>query len=249
MSYPIFKNKHLQEALFNPGDYIKFKRINKKNIPQKIILTYQKHALEYFRTKYKGRYKILKLYSYDIYKIKNFGFVRLPGIGSPFAVTAFEEFVALGVKEFINLGTAGGLSHQGIFLCDKAIRDEGTSYHYFPHGMYSYPDKDLTDRFEKSLIGFGLAPERAATWTIDAPYRETKKEIQRYKNEGVATVEMEASALFAVAKYRKVKIAAAFVVSDVLGKKWKPMFHYINIKKIQNKMIDAAVECFAGGKK
>lgn len=54
---------------------------------------------------------------------------------------------------------------------------------------------------------------------------------------------MEAAALFAVAKYRKVRIASVFVVSDLLGKKWLPKFHRFDIKKAQNLLIDAAVEC------
>jgi len=37
---------------------------------------------------------------------------------------------------------------------------------------------------------------------------------------------MEASALFAVAKYRNVDIAAIFSISDSLAElKWKPKFH------------------------
>ena len=54
---------------------------------------------------------------------------------------------------------------------------------------------------------------------------------------------MEISALFVVAKYRKVKIANAFVVSDILGKTWEPKFHEFNIKRALNKLLDAAVEC------
>jgi len=45
---------------------------------------------------------------------------------------------------------------------------------------------------------------------------------------------MEASALFAVAKIRNVKIAAAFVVSDVLGEeKWDPQFDSKHVTKIK----------------
>jgi len=54
---------------------------------------------------------------------------------------------------------------------------------------------------------------------------------------------MEASALFTVAKYRKVKMASAFVVSDVLGEKWDPKFHKMDVKRSLNKLIDAAITC------
>ena len=44
---------------------------------------------------------------------------------------------------------------------------------------------------------------------------ETVEEVKRCSKEGIATVEMEAAGLFAVAKRRKVKAAALFTVSDI----------------------------------
>jgi purine-nucleoside phosphorylase len=88
-------------------------------------------------------------------------------------------------------------------------------------------------------IDFGRKP----TWTIDAPYRETKKEIEKYTKEGIATVDMEASALFALGKVRRVRVAAAFAVSDVLGKKWNPQFEHINLKRSLDSLFDAAFDC------
>ena len=56
--------------------------------------------------------------------------------------------------------------------------------------------------------------------------RETVAEARHYQAEGVATVEMEASALFAVAAFRGVEMGAMFTVSDSLASlKWKPEFH------------------------
>lgn len=168
----------------------------------------------------------------------------MTGIGSPHAATVFEELIALGGKEFLNIGSAGGLSDFGIFLCQKAIRDEGTSYHYLPHGEFTHPNKNLTRKLEKQLIKSKVEFQKAPTWTIDAPYRETIAEIKHYKKTGVKTVEMEASALFAVAKVRKVKIASAFVVSDILGEdKWDPQFNKKHVKQNLNKLFDVAVSC------
>ncbi|MAG52362.1 MAG: purine-nucleoside phosphorylase [Nanoarchaeota archaeon] len=243
MPYPNFKDKHLQEALFHPRDYIKYRKL-KKNLPKKYILTYQGTAKNYFIKKYKPK-RIKNLELVMAYRYKNMGFIFMPGIGSPHAVTALEEMIALGGKEFINIGTAGGLHKQGVFLCIKALRDEGTSYHYLPDGKFSYPDKKLTKELERSIEKLGLKYTEGTTWTIDAPYRETKKEIEHYVKEGISTVEMETSALFTVAKYRKVKIASAFIVSDVLGEKWNPGFHKFDVKRAQNILIDAAVDCLS----
>jgi uridine phosphorylase len=213
-------------------------------LPSKYILTYTPGPLNYFKRKYKGKFKVIEATNrLKIYMIGDVGLIKFGGIGAPHAVTYFEELIAMGGKEFINMGTAGGLQHKGIFLCERAIRDEGTSSHYCAHEKYSYPDRKMTKRLGDSLAKQGMEFERGTTWTIDAPYRETRQEVEHYHKEGVATVEMEASALFAVAQLRKVKIASAFVVSDVLEKKWDPQFHKMDVKKNLNKLVDASISC------
>lgn len=246
MTFPNFKNKHLADALFHPTDYINYRKWDKSQFPSKYLLIYQSTPYRYILRKFRGKYQKITLYSnLSIIKIGKIGVVKMGGIGAPHVTTVFEEIIALGGKQFVNIGTAGGLQHTGIFLCNKAVRDEGTSYHYAPHGKYSYPDKSLTMKLGKFIEKYNLEFTSAPTWTIDAPYRETKKEIAHYKKEGVVTVEMEASALFTVAAVRKVKIAAAFVVSDVLGEKWDPKFHKMDVKKTLNKLVEVGIKCLS----
>jgi purine-nucleoside phosphorylase len=246
MTFPKYKNKHLEEALINPEYYVKYRKYP-KNLPKKYIITFQSSTFNYFKRKYKP--KKVKLYSLlTIYRYKDFGFVKMTGIGSPNAVAVVEELIALGGKTFLIIGTAGGLHHEGIFLCNKALRDEGTSYHYIAHGYFITPDKKLTEKLGKFIKGNGLKYFEGTTWTCDAPYRETRAEVEKYSKKGISTVEMEASALFAVAKYRKVKIAAAFVVSDVMGEKWIPKFHKFNVRRNLNLLIDSAVKCILNKK-
>ncbi len=241
MSYPQFKNKHLEEALFNPEHYTSYAGY-KGYFPKKYIFVYSKRALSYFRKKYHPR-KIKFSSQTDIYKYKTVGLVRMSGIGSPHAVTVIEELIALGGKVFLNIGLAGGLKEDGIFLCGGALRDEGTSHHYLPHDGFVYPDRGLTKKLGESIRKLNLSFSKGLTWTIDAPYRETKKEIEHYSKKGISTVEMEASALFAVGKYRKVKVAAAFVVSDVLKNEWKPRFYEKEVRKNLKLLVDAGVNC------
>ncbi len=244
MAFPKLKNKHLAESLFTAEDFGTYKKWPKNHFPKKIIIFYQNSILKYFKRKYKGKYKKIKLYgNQEILRMGKIGFIKMNGIGAPHAVAFLEELIAGGTREFLNIGTAGGLIEKGVFLCNRAVRDEGTSHHYIADSIYSYPDENLTKKFEKALEKGGIKYTLGSTWTIDAPYRETKREIAHYKNKGILTVEMEASALFAVAKLRKVKIAAAFVVSDILGKnKWDPQFHKINLKKTLNKVLEIGIE-------
>jgi len=245
MTYPKFESKHLEEALFSPEDFIKYRKVKRKNLPKKYILTYGKKGLDYFIRKYKP--KKIEVYSLlTIYLYKDIALVRMTGIGAPNAVTLLEELIALGGKTFLNIGTAGGLHKEGTYLCTKALRDEGTSYHYIPHGEFAHPDEELTDKFRKFLKKIGLDFFEGASWTIDSPYRETRAEVERYSKKGISTVEMESSALFSVAKYRKVKMAASFVVSDLLGKKWLPKFHRFDVEKASNNLLDASIKFLLG---
>lgn len=243
MKYPNYKDKHLEEAFFNPDDYIKYRKFleTHKNLPSKYIIIYYERILNYFKENYD--YEEIDLSGLlTIYKHNDVGVVLMKGIGSPHATTCLEELIALGGKIFLNIGSAGGLNGFGTFLCEKAIRDEGTSHHYEKSEKYSYPDPILKEKLGKSLEKNNIEFKEGTTWTIDTPYRETKAEIDSYRKEGVATVEMEASALFTVAKYRNVKMAAAFVVTDSLNKEYKPMFHADEINNTLNKVFKAGVE-------
>jgi uridine phosphorylase len=162
------------------------------------------------------------------------------GAGAPVAVSTLEELVALGIKSFISIGMAGSLQKNiklgDLVVCEKAIRDEGTSHHYLKPSKYAYASKKITEEIKKSLNNFGIKYTTGVNWTIDAPYRETVAEVKKYQTEGVSTVEMESSALFAAAQYRMVELGTIFVISDSLAElKWQPGFHFKKIRiKLEN---------------
>jgi uridine phosphorylase len=157
------------------------------------------------------------------------GFARLP-IGAPVVAIVMEELAALGVKIFVGVGTAGGLSPglevgQAV-LCSAALRDEGTSHHYAPSGRWAYPDAELLGSLRAALPDAAVGP----SWTTDAPYRETAEEIVAFRGEGILTVDMEASAVFTVGAALGVQTASVFCVSDVLhGEEWEPHFQSPNL--------------------
>jgi uridine phosphorylase len=110
-------------------------------------------------------------------------------------------------------------------VCSKAIRDEGTSHHYVESEKYAYPSDALVETVQQTLREREESFHVGPSWTTDAVYRETKAEIEQYADEGVLTVEMEASAVFTVAAHRGVDAGAMFVVSDYLGPTdWDPHF-------------------------
>lgn len=140
--------------------------------------------------------------------------------GAPLTVATVEELAALGVSKFLLLGTAGSISGKAHFndviLCTKALRDEGTSYHYIRPSMYAFPSRELTQAVFNICSTSGIKLKKGASWTTDAPYMETVSEIHLYQKRNIVTVEMEASAFFAVSKARNLETAAVFSVSDEL---------------------------------
>jgi uridine phosphorylase len=174
------------------------------------------------------------------------GLVRLP-IGAPAAAIAVEVLAARGAELFIGVGTAGAIDERlavgDLVVCSAALRDEGTSYHYAPPEPFALPDPGLTARLRAALPDAVHGP----SWTTDAPYRETAEEVAKYRAEGIVTVEMEASCLFAVAGSVGVPAAAVFTVSDVLhGEQWAPHFDSADVLDGLWTLFEAAEGCLSG---
>ena len=126
-------------------------------------------------------------------------------VGASFAVLLAEQLFASGCRLLISVTSAGQITDNGstpyFVLIDRALRDEGTSYHYLPPSLFAdAPDAALLDRIGEAVSGIpGVALHRGATWTTDAPYRETEVAITSARQQGALAVEMEAAALYAFA--------------------------------------------------
>jgi uridine phosphorylase len=148
-----------------------------------------------------------------------------PGVGAPLVGAFLEEAIECGCRCFVGIGMAGGLVPSltigHVTVPTSAIRDEGTSYHYLPAGRTVDPSPEAVQAIEQTLEKHGVPYVTGATWTTDAPYRETRGKVERRVAEGCITVEMEAAALFAIATFRKVPLGMIFMTSDDLsGEEW-----------------------------
>lgn len=257
MPFPNFKNKHAKNSLVTPKDYLDYARSRgmvPKARPAGLIIAYHRTLMEYILQNHRtrkvkgffGEMFLLREAGNQVAIIGNFG------IGAPNAVIHLEEFIEWGVQRFISVGTAGSLQkdlHVGdLVLCERAIRDEGSSHHYLPASRYAHPSLVLTERIREALQARRLKFVSGTSWTIDTPYRETIAEARRYQKQGVLAVEMEAAALFAVGKYRKAQVAALMSISDsltdALGEvTWKPKFHtrrnLVGLEKVYRVAVDA----------
>ncbi len=144
----------------------------------------------------------------------------LIGVGAPAAVTDLEDIHAMGVNKFIVFGNCGVLDKNiadcGIIIPNKALRSEGTSFHYMPPSVSIDLNKKYTKEFKEILDNLGYTYTEGTTWTTDAFYRETKDIVTKRCNEGAITVEMEASALQAVANFRNFELFIFFYAGDNL---------------------------------
>ena len=91
-----------------------------------------------------------------------------------------------------------------------------------PPGRTVDADAALTRDLVAAIQERGAHCTSGTTWTTDAPYRETLAEVQQYQQEGIKTVEMESSGLFAVGQVRAVQTTSVVVVMDSLATfEWK----------------------------
>ncbi len=125
-------------------------------------------------------------------------------VGAPFAVLVAEQVFASGCRLLVSVTSAGqvapGLALPTMILIDRSLRGEGTSHRYLPPAAAVDADPGVIDTAARGLDAAGIAVRCGATWTTDAPFRETRSALAAAAAAGVLAVEMEAAALFAFAR-------------------------------------------------
>jgi uridine phosphorylase len=258
MPVPLDPAKYRSKPFFNPSDFIGYVRdsgrLGARPAPEAVILCYQRslfdlicatHRVEPAEGYFANELRYLEDEGGRIAVAGNFG------VGSPAAAVMLEELIAFGARRFVSVGTAGSLLDDlkpgSLVLCDSAFRDEGTSYHYLPGGAPVYPSETLTAGLRAALLARGIAFRAGPAWTTDAIYRETPSEVLLHAGRGALVVEMEAAALFAVARFRSCLIAACFSVSDTLAElAWRPEFHAETTRDGLESLFEVALEALKG---
>lgn len=250
MNFPNYADKHKNDSSFTAADVLALKKRNGDYAPpETVIFCYQRTLIESARQqphakKANGFFGELYLLDNRIAVAGNFG------IGAPVAAALMEELFAFGVRRFVSLGLAGGLQPDlrvgDLVICDRALRDEGVSHHYLPPSKFVAANQDVTGALQSALASHKHKFITGASWTTDAPYRETRHEVEAYRQEGIITVEMEAAALFAVGQYLGAPVGAAFVIGDSLdGMRWRLDFDRNAVRRGLQILFDTTVEIFS----
>ena len=148
-------------------------------------------------------------------------------IGAASCVGSFEDVIEMGAERIILLGNCGVLDRKiedcGIILPTRALRDEGTSYHYAPASDFIEVNRRHRALFRKMLQELGYSCVEGTTWTTDAFYRETPEKVHRRREQGALCVEMECAAVQAMCDFRGVDFFQFLYAGDNLDHpQWDP---------------------------
>src|SRR5216684_8573036 len=172
-----------------------------------------------------GRHPSWACYHTDLFVFREGGYeygILGCAVGAAFAVLVAEELFASGCRFLISMTSAGQIlpvrTPPYFVIIDRALRDEGTSYHYLPPAEYSVANGRLVRLAEESLNMASVTTQVGATWTTDAPFRETREAIAAAEQAGILAVEMEAAALYAFAAARKKPVLCFAHVTNQMGR-------------------------------
>lgn len=218
--YPILEYDDSEESIIMP-DHENLEL----NLPQKCLFTFLGYALDNLANNYKahtvGKFEsITKTYPIYIinYKREEICLVQAP-VGSAASAQILDWLISYGCNQIISTGSCGSLvdiAENTFLVPNKALRDEGASYHYLPPSRFVNINKIALKSIEKTLISHNLKYEEVITWSTDGFYRETKDMVEYRINEGCKVVEMECSALAAVAEFRGVIWGEILFTADSL---------------------------------
>lgn len=142
-------------------------------------------------------------------------------VGAPFATLVAEELFACGCGLLLSITSAGQIVSVAeppyFVIIERALRDEGTSYHYMPPSDYCEASPQLVRAAVAALEGKDQHVVTGSSWTTDAPFRETAAAIEAARSKNILAVEMEAAALYALARAKGSHVLCLAHVTNTMG--------------------------------
>ncbi len=227
---PLFEGKQYNEpSVFTPDSLLKEARRQKElpdqPVPEVCILDPDGDIVRHLvSTNRAEKDKTWPGYHTDLYRFerngKEIGIIGC-AVGSSFAVLVAEQLFAAGCQFLVSVTSSGQIVPKDnppyFVLIERALRDEGTSHHYSSSERYASLDADLLDRVGTACQSVSRPVYTGATWTTDAPFRETEAAIERARDEGILAVEMEAAALYTFAAKRDCSVVCFAYVTNEMG--------------------------------
>ncbi|MBR6402292.1 MAG: nucleoside phosphorylase [Eubacterium sp.] len=245
-----------RKAIINPGDF----NSEIPGIPKVAISCYSFVTFERMLDRFDSYEQIRELMiantTIPIYLAKRNGMEYVLfncDVGAPMAVGCAEDIYQLGVDTIIIFGTCGVLDSDiddcAIIIPDKAVRDEGTSWHYAPPADEievnvtckndSLAVQSIKNTFIALLEEMRIPYTKGKTWTTDAIYREIYDKMEKRKTAGCICVDMECSALAAAAQFRGKNMFTFFYAADNLDTDEWDSRSLSNFDKVEEKDVIA----------
>jgi uridine phosphorylase len=245
--FPILEFDRSRRAILEPGLIIKA-----ANVPERCVVCFFKEVINTVikkkHAKIVGQLKT-EIGIHPLFEIKWRGkriAVFHPGVGAAMGASLLEELIALGCRKFIACGSAGVLNREiamgHVVVPIAAIRDEGVSYHYLPPGREIKANRHAVAAIRRTLHAHRVDYITGKTWTTDGLYRETIAKVRRRRAEGCLTVEMEAAAFFAVAKFRRLVFGQILYGGDDVSSTGWDSRGFIHCTSVREKLFWLAAE-------
>ncbi len=169
-----------------------------------------------------------------------------PALGAPAAALVMEKLIALGVSDILLISCCGVIDPNFVIgdrlVALAGIPGEGVSRHYVP-ACPVYPSAEATQSLRNDLQRLAITFKEGSLWSTDALYRERSSELFGLREQyGIVGVDMEFSALCAIAEFRKISFSGLFIVSDELwGRDWRPGFAGNTFRNKMHAIIEAMI--------
>jgi len=142
------------------------------------------------------------------------------GIGSPSTAIAVEELAAVGVETFMRVGTTGALQADieigDMVVATGAAKDEGTTRRYEDVTVPAVADYGVLSALVEGARANDEEIHVGPIATDDAFYAETDAYVHEWEAAGLLAVEMEAAALFTLARRKGLRAGAICTVDGNL---------------------------------
>lgn len=141
-------------------------------------------------------------------------------VGGAMAVLMAERLFAYGTEKLLAAGCCGSLAdlpENTFLLVEKALRDEGTSFHYLPPQRFVSLPENPRMKISAFLREEGIPFSPCTTWSTDGFFRETKEKLKQRREEGCTVVDMECASLAACAQFRNKDFAQILFTADTLA--------------------------------
>src|SRR3989344_707324 len=190
-------------------------------IPKNVLLLGDKGLLKSAIPKFKAKKiqewkgKNFPLYKFEL-GTQTFGLSHYY-YGASAAAVNLEDLIGNGGENFIFLTLARPIADDikagNIVLPTRAIRDEGTSFHYLKPAKQVIGNIEIEKKLKEELKKNSLSAKIGLTWTTDSPYSKVRKTREIIESKAF-TIDNDSAAMFAVARYRNVFLGGMLLVSE-----------------------------------